>query len=259
MDKSETQKTLQSVSFALIILSVFLVMETLGAFKDWRSPNPVYNSISVSGTGEAVSLPDVASFSFTVSADAKVVSDAQGAVTTKMNAILAGLKALGIEEKDIKTTDYSVWPKYIYTSTVCSPNTICPPSRQIPDGYTANHSVSVKVRETLDAGKALALVGENGATGLSSISFTVDDPDKIMEEARAEAIADAREKAEMLSEELDVRLVRVVGFYDNTGGAPYYAEGFGGDMLKSVAAPAPTVPMGENKVTANVTITYEIR
>ena len=255
----ETKKILKWVSVVLIVLAVFLAVETLGALKGLRGINPAYNSISVSGVGEAVSVPDVATFSFTVSADTKVASDAQNQVTRKMDTILVGLESLGIDEKDIKTTDYSLWPKYSYEPTVCSPN-YCPPGRQVQDGYTVSHSISVKVRKTEDAGKALALVGEKGATGLSSISFTVDDPDKIIDEARAEAIKDAQDKAKVLSKELGVRLVRVVSFYDNTGGGPvpYYAEGIGGDMVKTTTV-TPTIPIGENKVVVNVTVTYEIR
>lgn len=255
----EVKKILKWARITLIILAIFLAAETLGAFKNLRSIDPTFNSISVSGVGEAVSVPDIAVFSFTVSADAKVASDAQGEVTKKMDVILAKLKALGIEEKDINTTDYSLWPKYTSGSIVCSP-TFCPPSRQIQDGYTASHNVSVKVRATKNVGEALALAGENGATGLSNISFTVDDPDKILDEARAKAITDAREKAKLLAKELGVRLVRVVSFSDNTGGGqiPYYAESLGSDMIKT-ATPVPTIPIGENKVSVNVTIVYEIR
>ena len=256
----EFQKVLKWGRIVLVVLSIFLAVQALGALKDLKNIDPAYNSISVSGEGEAVAVPDIATFSFTVSADAKAVSDAQGQVTAKMDAILAKLEALGIEEKDIKTTDYSVWPKYTYEPAICT-SSFCPPSRQVPDGYTANHSVLVKIRTTGDAGKALAAVGESGATGLSGISFTVDDPDKITDEARALAIKDARDKAEMLADELGVRLVRVVSFYDNTGGGPipYYAEGMGGDMVRTSDAKAPTIPMGENQIKISVTVTYEIR
>jgi len=259
MNTEEAQKVLKWVRVVLIVLAIFLAVEALGAFKDLRGVNPAFNSISVTGEGEVVSIPDVATFSFSVSADAKVVSDAQDEVTKNMNAILAGLKTLGInEERDIKTTDYSIWPKYTYQPTVCS-STFCPPSRQVEDGYTVSHSISVKIRKTADAGKALALVGEKGATNLSSISFAIDDPEKILDEARAKAIADAKGKAKLLSRELGVRLVRVVSFYDNTGGGvPYYAEGMGGDTVKSKSV-APTIPIGENKSVVSVTVVYEIR
>ncbi|MBI2086820.1 MAG: SIMPL domain-containing protein [Candidatus Zambryskibacteria bacterium] len=259
IDPIEAQKVLKWAWIALVVLAIFLSVETLEALKNLRGIDPAYNSVSVSGVGEAVSVPDVAEFSFAVSADAQAVSDAQKQVTEKVDVILAELESLGIEERDIKTTDYSVYPKYVYQSAICT-STFCPPSKQVPDGYTVSHSVRIVVRKTEDAGEALALVGENGATNLSGISFTVDDPDKILNEARAEAIADAKEKAKMLAEELGVRLVRVVSFYDNTGGSPIpYAEGLGGDMVRAVAASAPTVPVGENKVMVIVSVTYEIR
>lgn len=259
MNTEETQKILKWVRVALVVLALFLAVETLGALKSLRNIDPQYNSISVTGEGEAVSIPDLASFSFSVSADAKLANSAQEQVTKKVDAILAGLKKLGIEERDIKTTDYSVYPKYTYEPMVCS-SSYCPPSRQVPDGYTASHGLSLKVRKTEDAGKALALVGDGGATNISGISFTIDDPDTILDEARAEAIRDAKRKAKVLAKELDVRLVKVVSFYDNAGGGgPYYAEGFGGDMVKTAVSVAPTIPAGENKVKVSVTVTYEIR
>src|SRR3989344_577160 len=254
MNTEEARKVFKWVQVVLIVLAVFLAVEILGALKNLHSIDAAYNSVSVTGEGEAISVPDIASFSFTVSADAATPSDAQEQVTKQMDAALDGLKELGIEQKDIKTTDYTVWPKYTYESTICLP-AYCPPSKQVPDGYTANHSVSVKVRKVKDAGRALALAGEKGATEISGISFTVDDPDKTLNEARAKAIADAKSKAKLLSKELGVRLVRVVSFYDNTGGGEpvaYYAEGMGVDMVRS-ASVTPTIATGENKVVVNVT------
>lgn len=259
MDTEEIKSILKWVWIVLIALAVFLAALTLETLKNLRQANPAYNAISVSGIGEAVSIPDIAAFSFSVSADAAEVSDAQGQVTEKMDTILSGFKELGIEEKDIKTTDYSVRPKYTFEPVACLPS-YCPPARQVQDGYSVSHSVSVKVRQTENAGEALALAGERGATNLSNLSLTVDDPDKILGLARVEAIRDARDKAEILSKELGVRLIRVVSFYDNTGREiPYYAEGFGGDTVRISAAEAPTIPIGENKVEVMVTITYEIR
>lgn len=261
MNTEIMQNVLKWAKVVLVILAVFLAAEALGSLKGLKATDPAYNSISVSGEGEMVAPPDVAMFSFSISADARSVSEAQGTVTSKMDAILEGLEAMGVEEKDIKTTDYSIWPKYKYEPLICTP-TYCPPSRQVEDGYTVTHGVSIKIRKTEEAGEALALVGGLGATNLSGISFVVDDPDKILEEARALAIADAKEKAEALSKDLGVRLVRVVSFYDNTGGGvPYYGEamGMGGDMVRDVKAPAPTIPMGENKIIVNVTVVYEIR
>ena len=242
----------------LIILAIFLGVKTLGSLMDLREGDPAYNSITVIGEGETFTVPDLATFSFTVSADADTVTAAQEDVTERMDRVLAALDAMGIEEKDIKTTDYSVWPRYSYDAVPAIYPPI--PGRQVQDGYTASHSVTVKVRDTDKAGAALSLVGENGATNLSSISFTVDDPDEVTAEARSLAIEDAREKAEVLSKELGVRLVRVVSFSDSTDGGvtPYYREAFGMGGDGAVSS-VPTLPTGENKIRVVVNITYEIR
>lgn len=254
----ETKKVFRWVWVVLVILAVFLAVETLGSLKNLKDTGPANNTISVTGEGEAFAIPDVATFNFTVSADAASVSAAQSQVTERMDTILAGLTDMGIEERDIKTTNYSVWPKYVYDQAICT-NSFCPPSRQRQDGYTANHSVSIKVRNTESAGEALALAGEGGATGLSGISFTLDDPDKVIEEARAAAIEDARGKAETLSESLGVKLVRVVSFQDSTGNGviPYLSESR--DLVQTAGAPAPTIPIGEDKTEITVTVVYEIR
>ena len=262
MQTQEMQNIYKWTWIVLIILAVFLGVKTLGSLKDLRDVSPSYNTISVSGEGEVFAVPDVASFSFTVSADAKTVTEAQKQVTDKVDGILEAVKKLGIEEKDIKTTDYSVYPKYVYVPIACTA-TYCPPLRQTQDGYTANHSITIKVRDTERAGEVLGAAGSAGATNLSGISFTIDDPDALAAEARALAISDAREKAELLSDELDVKLVRVVSFADSIDGGPmpYYARetlGMGGGDT-AVAQKAPTLPTGENKVKIVVNVTYEIR
>ncbi len=259
-DQNEVKNLLKLVRLGGVILVIFLAIQTLAVFKNWRQPAVAYSTIVVSGEGEAFAPPDIATFTFSVSADAKTVGGAQDTVTTKTDSILEALKALGIEEKDIRTSDYSVYPKYTYEPIACTMS-YCPPSRQIPDGYTVTHSISVKIRNTADAGQALSVAGARGATNISSLAFSIDDPDSLMNEARDEAVNEARDKAKTLAKSLGVRLGRVVDFSDNTwspGIYPTYlggeAMGMGGDAVKAVS-----VPTGENKITSSVTITYEIR
>lgn len=255
----ELKRLMKWGSFVLVILGIFLLVETMGAFKEWRGLDPNSKTISVVGEGDVYAAADIATFSFAVSADAKVVSEAQSSVTQKMDAIIASLKDLGVEEKDIKTSNYSVYPKYSYQSAVCTQG-YCPPGRQILDGYTVSHDVTIKVRQTADAGKVLAAVGDKGATNISNLSFTTDDPSALQGEARAKAIQDAKEKAKVLAKELGVRLGKVVSFSENTNQGPvpmYLAKdmavgGLGGGS-------APTVPVGQNQIVSNVTVIYEIR
>lgn len=255
----ELRRLMKWASFVLVILGIFLLMETLGAYKEWTGTNPNAKTISVVGEGNIYATADIATFSFAVSADAATVSEAQSQVTSKMDAILGSVKDLGIEEKDIKTSNYSVYPKYSYQSAVCTKN-YCPPGKQILDGYTVSHDVTVKVRKTADAGKVLAAVGDKGATNISGLSFTTDDPSALEDQARAKAIANAKEKAQILGKDLGVRIGKVVSFYDNTnqGPSPVYLSK---DMaVGSIGgAPTPTLPVGQNQIVSSVTIIYEIR
>ena len=261
METKNLQDIYKWAWIVLIILAVFLGVRTLASLKGLRDTSPSYNTITVTGEGEVNALPDLATFSFTVSADAKTVSAAQEEVTQKVDAVLEAIKSLGVEEKDIKTTDYSVYPRYSYNQMPCTQFS-CPPSRQTLEGYTASHNVTVKVRKTDDAGKILAAAGEKGATNLSGISFTIDDPEELRSEARALAIKNAREKADVLTDNLGVKLVRVVSYSDSSNGGivPYYREALSmGGADATVPAKAPSLPTGENKIQITVNVTYEIR
>ena len=259
LQDTEVKKLIRWGIWTLMVLAIFLAASALNAFKAWNAPAYGYNTISVSGEGEATAVPDIATFTFAVSADAGAPAEAQAAVTAKMNAILQALEDLGIEETDIKTSNYNLWPKYRYEQGVCGPN-YCPPSRQILEGYTVSHDVMVKVRETAKAGEALAAVGNKGATNVSGLSFTIDEESELLAEARGEAIKDAREKARRLARDLGVRLGDVVSYYDNNPGYPRPLT-YDAKLVSenAVGGSAPTLPAGENELKVSVTVVYEIR
>ena len=242
---------------ALIVLALFLGVSTLHGLKTLRDTPIAYNSITVSGEAEAFAVPDLATFSFTMSADKNTALAAQEEVTKKMDEALNLLKELGIEDKDIKTTDYSIYPKYTFVPAICT-EFLCPPGRQVQDGYSASHTVMVKVRDTELVGEALASLGKSSASNVSNVSFTIDEPDKLIQEVRSMAIKEAKSKAEAIAKDLGVGLVRVVSFSDfDNGQMPYYGYGLGGDV--AMESKAPTLPTGENKVKVVVNVTYEIR
>jgi uncharacterized protein len=220
------------------------------------------NSINIIGKGEVTATPDVATFSFTVHAEAKDATEAQSTAAATMNPILAYLKEQGVEEKDIKTEGYNVSPKYSYNQKPCAYGMYCPPGDPVQTGVEATQMVTVKVRKIDNAGNLLSGVGQKGATDISSLTMTVDDMDKIKLEARDKAIADARAQAEVLATKLGVHLGDIVSYYEDNGGMPeYYAGGAMPMSAKAdMAAPvAPTITTGEQKVTSQVTITYKIK
>lgn len=251
----------KAIYVAVILLGVFLAVQVLAQVQGLRyigaGINPT-NTISVSGYGETFAAADIATFSYSVVSLKSTVAEAQTDATTKANAVTKYLKDAGVADKDIQTTDYSVSPQYDYVQGACA-NGYCP-GRQVLKGYEVRQTNTVKVRDLAKAGDLLAGVGSKGATEVSGLQFTFDDPQKVQDDARGKAIVDAKAKADELAKQLGVSLVRVVSFSESgvtPGPVPYAkldaAAGMGG------VASAPEISVGQNKVTSNVSITYEIR
>lgn len=244
----------------VIFLSVYLgIVQAVKIYASSTSPR----TIMVSGTGEVSAVPDISLISFTVRS-----SDADGD-TQKLQSDIASvtgklfpkLKALGIDEKDIETTNYSVNPKYgsqscvgkmqtmIYPPIPCSTNSVV--------GYEASESVNVKVRDTKNVAKVLSTLAEEKITEVSGPNFQIDNPEKLKAEAKAKAIADAKEKAKVLGKSLGVRLVKIIGFSDNDGG--YYPMMYKSSAMDiGVSSASPNIATGEQKITSNVSINFEI-
>ncbi len=218
-------------------------------------------SISVVGKGEVISVPDIAQFSFSVRGEGADAAIAQEASGTIINAVMAYLAESGVEDRDIKTEGYNMYPKYRYDEKPCAFGSYCPPGEQIADGFEVTQTITVKVRETEAAGAILAGVGAKGATDISGLSFTIDDEDVLKDEARTLAIADARAQAEKLADDLGVTLVKMMSYYEDQpyNPTPYY--GMESDMaFKSEAAfGGAEIPMGEGTITSTVNLTYEIK
>lgn len=255
-----------SKTYAHVLLAVLTLfgMAALGAYAHFAlSQANMYTAttISVSGEGEVVAVPDIGQFTFSVRAEGEDAASAQEASATAVNEILAYLEEAGIEDRDIKTVNYQLNPRYRYEERVCAAGSFCPPGEQILDGFEVNQTVQVKVRDTEAAGDVISGVGGRGATDISGLNFTIDDMTELEAEARAEAITNAREKAEALAEQLGMRIARIAGYYEEQ----FYpqAYGYGGDMMMEEAsfrsAAAPSLPTGENTVRKTVNVTYELR
>ncbi len=236
-----------------VVVLILILVKMIGGGPDWKGGDKITSMITVSGKGEVIVKPDIATISFGVTAENLDVAKAQEESATKINKIIDFLKTSGVEEKDIKTVNYSVYPRYDYVNSKTYPYN----GKQVLAGYTVSQSVEVKIREIKNAGAILSGVGEFGVTDVGGLNFSVDKYDEEQNKARTAAIKDARAQAEVLAKSLGVKLVRITSFSENGNYPMYYAKemsAMGGDMMV-----APQVPTGENKITSNVSITYEIR
>lgn len=242
---------------ALSVLALFLLVLTINALGNLgRSENPYMNTITVEGRGTGTAIPNLATVSFSVTERGATVAEAQGKATAKTDAALAAVSGLGIEEEDVKTLSYNVYPQY--ESDPCFQG-YCPNTSPRIVGYEVSQSVEVKVRETGKAGDVLQALGTLNVQNISGPNFTVDEEDGLKGVAREAAIENAKAKAKALAEQLGVRLGKVVSFYENTTPYPYYGYDAKGGAMVEAAQAAPSLPTGEQETEVSVSITYEIR
>jgi uncharacterized protein YggE len=205
-------------------------------------------TLTVSGEGEAKAVPDEAHLSAGVVTQAKKVADALTANTRAMNAVFAALKRFGIPDKAIQTSEFSVEPQN-------APNRDGNAVAKII-GYAVSNTVNVTV-ELSKLGPALDALVSSGANSLGNIVFTIHDPKPLLAKARADAIRDATERAQTYAKAGGFALGPILAV--NEGGAPTLP--MAGMPMRMAAAPMapPPVAAGEETVSANVSVTFEIR
>ncbi len=232
-----------------------------------------FRSFSAVGEGKIVAIPDVAVFTFSViSEGGKDIASLQAKNTEKVNQAIEFVKSSGVDAKDIKTQGYSLSPRYQYATCreiMPAPlipgaenviSKVCPPAEIV--GYTITQTVQVKARDFARVGDILSGVVSRGVNDVSQLSFQIDDPSTIQEQAREQAIQKAKARAEKVATAAGFRLGRLLSV--DEGYAPYrvynsaldYAATESASSVK--APPAPTVEPGSQEITVNVTLRYEI-
>lgn len=242
------------VFLATLSVTAFLFVRFVGRTSSTATP-----SFTVSAEGKVVAIPDVAEFIFGVVTEGNLnLGELQEENTEKINGAIDFLKENGVEEKDIKTQDYYVSPRYTYCTYGFTEN--CPPAEIT--GYTITQSVEVKVRELPKAGELLGGIVEHGANSVSQLSFKVDDTDELEAEAREQAMQKARDKAKDIAKAGDFRLGRLLSVSEsfNSPIQPIYYDGRGGgEVGYSIEEASPSIEPGSQEVVINVTLEYQIK
>jgi hypothetical protein len=210
------------------------------------------HTITVSGNGLAYGTPDIATIQVGVQTRNTDAGVAVAQNTDKMTAITAALKAMGLADKDIQTTNFSVYGQQEYDpQTGQATGTVT---------YIVDNTVSITVRDLTTVGAVLGQATEAGANSIYGISFGVSDPAGLEAEARAKAMADAKARAEQLAAAAGVSLDAPMTISEYSSGAPVpfalardaVAQGVGG------GSPVP-VSSGQLQVTMQVNVTYIIK
>lgn len=207
-------------------------------------------TLSVSGTGRVTLTPDIAYVTVGVQTEGKDAAEAVAENNSKSQAVMDALEAAGVASKDIKTTNFSIYPQQQYDD------------RGKPTGdvtYMVNNSVFVTVRDLDAIGDLLNAAVAAGANTLQGIQFDVEDKTEALAEAQVKAVDNAKAQAENLADAAGVALGQVLSI-NTFGGAiplPKY-DGVGGGAMLAEAAPVPVSP-GQMMISVEVSMVYEIK
>ena len=211
---------------------------------------PAVRTVSVSGSGQAFLVPDIAYIYVGVHTEKLTASEAVTENTAQTQKVIKALQDFGIDAKDIRTTSFSIWPMDKYD-----------PQTGVPSGektYAVDNTVYVTIRDLDKLGDLLDTVVSAGANTVNSIQFDVADKDKALKDARAQAVKDAQAKAQELAEASGLSLgdIQSIEFFDNQ---PYpIFEGKGGGGADVPAASVPIQP-GQLTFTVTVNVSYMIK
>jgi uncharacterized protein YggE len=201
-------------------------------------------AISVTGEATVSAPPDLAQIDAGVSTEAKTAREASEANNAAMGKVLLALKGAGIEEKDFQTSRLSLQPQYAPNRT--GPNAMV--------GYRAANRVTIKLRDVTKVASTIDLLVAAGANELGGINFMVSMASKLLDDAREQAIADARRKAEIYARAAGVTLGSPVSISEEGGLGPAPFRKMAGGM----AASAPVAP-GEETLHVTVSVSWAIK
>ena len=204
--------------------------------------------LDVTATGEVTRVPDIAVITAGVVTRSSTASGAIQDAANRMQRVLAALKQAGVEDRDIQTGAINLNAEYRY------------PDNQAPQltGYTANNSLTIRFRDIRNSGKILdALVGQ-GANQINGPNLTIDKPEAALDEARAQAVAVGRARAELYARSMGMRVVRLVAMSESGGYAvPPPAPPM---VMQAAEARAYTkIEPGEQKLQVSLAMTFELQ
>jgi uncharacterized protein YggE len=223
-------------------------------------PAPVIEAghtlLTVNAEGKSTRTPDLAVFTAGVTSEAPTASAALAANSRDMSAVVAALKQAGIADRDIQTSNLNLDPVYA-------------PQRRLPDGsyeqgpqkiagYRVNNTVTVRQRKLDQYGKVIDTLVSAGANQVNGPSFTMDVPDAALDEARADAVAKAKARADLYAKAAGLHVVRIVTISEGGGVSPVQPMAFKAATRMDATRQAPPVEAGELEVGASVTVQFEL-
>ncbi|MDO8676090.1 MAG: SIMPL domain-containing protein [Candidatus Azambacteria bacterium] len=256
-DYSELSSLEKKVIFTtVVLLALFLVFagfnQFVNAWNNYRNAGATdaYKTVSFTGEGKIKAAPDTARVDIGLVTEGKDSITVQNENSEKMNAVIKFLKEKEkIAEADIKTSNYSLSPKYDYIK-----------GKSVLSGYVLNQTVIATIRDLNKIGEVLDGAVTSGANQINSVSLFLDKPEELKNKARYEAVKQAQEKAAAVSKIAGFRLGRVIGFNEGfSGEPPVFYKSLEMSVGGGGGAPAPQIEPGTQDISVNITLTYLIK
>jgi uncharacterized protein YggE len=232
----------------LVLVAVLLAIQLLGvvpgAGTTVSGTEPT--GLSVVAQGTATGKPDLAMITLGVETRDPEAKNAAEQNDQQMAQVMSAFTELGIAEEDIQTVDYSIRAEIDYSN-----------NEQRLLGYVVTNSVQVKIRDMSKVGAVLDAATGAGANNVYGIQFTFEDPSALREQARTEAMSEARKKADALAQLAGVGVGRPRYISESFVEPPIYAERAA--VAPAVGGGVTPVSAGQLEVTVQVQVTYEIR
>ena len=204
--------------------------------------------LDVTAQGETRRTPDIASISAGVVTQAADAASAMRENAARMDRVIAALKRAGVADRDIRTANISLSPQYRYANNE-------PP---VITGYQASNNVTVRFREIARAGTVLDALVATGANQINGPELGLDDPAAALDEARVDAVAKARARAELYAKAAGLRVKRIMSISESAFETPRPMPVMLRSMDMSEGAPASKILPGEQALNVSLSVRFEL-
>jgi uncharacterized protein YggE len=236
-----------------LVLATICVVASLasGAVAQTVAPTSVFEGtrLDIVATGESRQVPDVAVINAGVVTEAPTASAALTGNNRRMRAVLRALETAGIVERDIQTASINLNARYDYSDR-SEPRLL---------GYTASNQLTVRFREIERAGSIIDALVAQGVNQINGPSLQIDAPEAAIDEARRDAIRKARQRAELYATAAGMRVVRIVAISEAGAARPPTAMNGRAMMMEAAEDSSLQISPGEQRLTANISVTFELQ
>lgn len=241
---------IHAITHKSLALAFVLAFGSLAMTASAQSPAQVATDgtlLAVSARGEASRAPDIATASAGVVTQGADAGAAMRENAAQMTRVMAAIRAAGVAERDIQTSGINIHPTYRHADN----------EEPRITGYSANNTVNLKVRDIAKLGEVLDALVNSGANNVSGPGFGIDQPDVVYDEARRKALDQARARADMYAEALDLRVRRIVSISEGGGFQQPRPMMAMRAQAMDAAGSSPVAP-GENTLEANLEVVFEL-